>query len=83
MCYNLEKNTRWFFFPNGPLLYLFVLLLSGHEGPDKVHGLLESVGWVAARVEHRGAEADVGQDLGVRVDLVQGVQHGLQPLRQN
>ena len=55
-------------------------VLGESPSPDELHGLLEGVGGVAAGVEHHGAQADVGQDAGVRVDLVQGVQHRLHPL---
>ena len=48
--------------------------------PHKLHGLLQGVGRVAAGVEHHGAQADVGEDALVGVDLIQGIQHCLHPL---
>ena len=36
-----------------------------------------------ARVKNDGTEGDVGEDLRVGVDLVQGVQHSFQPLKRS
>ena len=51
-----------------------------HVGADKFHGLVEGVGVAGTRVQYDGADGDVGQDVGVVVDQVQGVEHGFQPL---
>ena len=50
---------------------------------DEAHGLLEGVLRVAARVEDVRAQPDATEDVGVGVDLVQGVHHGLHPLKQH
>ena len=55
-------------------------LIPDGSSPHELHGLLQGVGRVAAGVEHHGAQADVGEDPLVRVDLIQGVQHRLHPL---
>ena len=48
---------------------------------DEAHGLLEGVLGVAARVEDVRAQPDAPENLGVGVDLVQGVHHGLHALK--
>ncbi len=51
-----------------------------HVGADKLHGLVERVGVAGASVQDDGSDGDVGQDVGVVVDEIQGVEHGFQPL---
>ena len=50
------------------------------EGSHVLQRLLQGVGASRTRVEHTGAKTHVGQDGGVGVDVVDGVQHGLQAL---
>ena len=57
------------------------LFLFPHETPDELHRLLERVAWIAAGVEDEGAQAHVGEEAAVRVDLVKGVQHRLHALK--
>ena len=51
-----------------------------HVRADELHRLIEGVGVAGASVQHHGSDGDVGQDVGVVVDQVEGVEHGLQPL---
>ena len=55
-------------------------LIPDGSSPHELHGLLQGVGRVAAGVQHHGAQADVGEDALVGVDLIQGVEHCLHPL---
>ncbi|KAG8128039.1 hypothetical protein E2320_014914 [Naja naja] len=50
------------------------------ERLDEGERLLQRVGVPGAGVQDAGAQGDVGQQLGVAVDLVQGVEHGLQAM---
>ena len=52
----------------------------GQGRPDKLQGLLQSIGVLGAGVQDVRSQLEAGQDAGVGVDLVQGQQHGLQPL---
>jgi hypothetical protein len=56
--------------------------LISHEGSDKLHGLLKSVRWIAARVQDQGPQAEVGQQRRVGIDLIQGVQHRFHSLKK-
>ncbi len=69
----MDKNLKHFF--------LIPHLLS-HDGPDEPHGLLQRVRRVAAGVQDERAQAQVRQQAGVAVDLVDGVQHRLHALKQ-
>jgi hypothetical protein len=51
-----------------------------HVGADELHRLIQGVGVAGASVQNHGSDGDVGQDVGVFVDQVEGVEHGLQPL---
>lgn len=51
-----------------------------HVGSDEFHRLVEGVSVAGASVEDDGADGDVGQDVRVVVDEIQGVEHGFQPL---
>ena len=58
-----------------------LLLLRGEERvPYELDALLQGHGRVPAGVPDLAAQRDVGQQRGVRVDALQGVQHGLHPL---
>lgn len=51
-----------------------------HVGSDEFHRLVEGVSVAGASVEDDGADGDVGQDVRVVVDEIQGVEHGFQSL---
>ena len=51
-----------------------------HVRSDEFHGLVQCVSVTGTRVEDDGADGDVGQEGGIGVDEIEGVEHGLQPL---